>query len=137
MEEKEVKNTEVEQETNIEEENQKTGLEIEKQRLDVEKERIELDAYDERLRKRKKFRRILGNFIFWVIILGLFAVWVTDFMRVRDDKKPMFCIKKIEHKYDDGTTEECVGLGYKVYNYNRKSINLKSQFAPFFVSMEK
>lgn len=144
MEEKEVKNTEVEQETNIEEENQKNGLEIEKeklelekQRLDVEKERIELDAYDERLRKRKKFRRILGNFIFWVIILGLFAVWVTDFMRVRDDKKPMFCIKKIEHKYDDGTTEECVGLGYKVYNYNRKSINLKSQFAPFFVSMEK
>lgn len=137
MEEKEVKNTEVEQETNIEEENQKTGLEIEKQRLDVEKERIELDAYDERLRKRKKFRRILGNFIFWVIILGLFAVWVTDFMRVRDDKKPMFCIKKIEHKYDDGTTEECVGLGYKVYTYNRKSINLKSQFAPFFVRMEK
>lgn len=60
MEEKEVKNTEVEQETNIEEENQKNGLEIEKeklelekQRLDVEKERIELDAYDERLRKRK------------------------------------------------------------------------------------
>ena len=88
-------------------------------------------------RKRKKFRRRLGNFIFWIIILGLFAVWVTDFIRVRDDKKPMFCIKKIEHKYDDGTTEECVGLGYKVYTYNRKSINLKSQFAPFFVSMEK
>ena len=63
MEEKEVKNTEVEQEINTEEENQKTSLELEKeklelekQRLDVEKERIELDAYDERLRKRKKFR---------------------------------------------------------------------------------
>ena len=35
-------------------------------------------------------------------------------MRVRDDKKPMFCIKKIEHKYDDGTTEEVNGFDVEV-----------------------
>lgn len=109
----------------------------ENENLELEKEKVKPDKYDEKVEKRKKFRRKIGNFIFWILIIGLFAVWVTDFVRVKTDEKPMFCVKRIEHKYDDGTTEECVGLGYKVYNYNRKSINIRSQFAPFFVGMEK
>ena len=35
------------------------------------------------------------------------------------------------------TTDECIGLGYKVFTYNRKSIKLKRQFSPFFIKMEE
>lgn len=37
--------------------------------------------------------------------------------------------------YDDGKTTECVGLGYNIYNYERKSITAV-QFSPFFTKMK-
>ena len=64
---------------------------------------------NEKSKKKQKKRGILktiGNVLFWVIIVCLFATWITDFVRTQKDEKPVFCVKKIEHKYDDGTTEE-------------------------------
>lgn len=86
--------------------------------------------------KRSIFRNV-WNIVFWLLIIALFAVWTTDFVRVKKDQEPIFCIKEIEHKYSDGSINECVGLGYRVYNYNRKSSNAKSQFSPFFIGMEE
>lgn len=95
---------------------------------------------NEKSKKKQKKRGILktiGNVLFWVIIVCLFATWITDFVRTQKEEKPVFCVKKIEHKYDDGATDECIGLGYKVFTYNRKSIKLKRQFSPFFIKMEE
>ncbi len=88
-------------------------------------------------KKRSGLLKIIGNVLFWVIIVVLFATWITDFVKTRNSEKPIFCVKRIEHKFDDGTVDECVGLGYKVYTYHRDSIKIKSQFSPFFIGMEK
>lgn len=86
---------------------------------------------------KKNIGKTIWNIVFWTLIIGLFAIWTTDFIQVKREKEPIFCVKEVEHKYPDGTTKECVGLGYKVYTYNRTSIKIKKQFSPFFVSMEE
>lgn len=86
---------------------------------------------------KKSVLKIVWNIVFWVVIIGLFVIWTIDFINVKNNKEPMFCIKEKTHQYTDGTTEECVGLGYKVFKYNRKSISKTSQFSPFFISMDE
>lgn len=71
-----------------------------------------------------------------VFVVALILVWaacvLTDFIRTKNEKEPVFCITKHTYKYDDGKTNECIGLGYKVYDYNRKSIKAK-EFGPIFI----
>ena len=73
------------------------------------------------------------NIAFWVIIVLLLAVWAFDFIRVQSEKEPVFCLNKKVIKYDDGEVKQCTGLGYKIYEYDRASIDIKLQFAPFFI----
>ncbi len=61
--------------------------------------------------------------IFWVIVILLVAIATFDFYRVRNGKKPMFCIHNEVHEYHDGKTHECIGLGYKVYEYKRNDLH--------------
>ena len=84
----------------------------------------------------KKVKLIL-NIIFWVVIVALLGIWLTDFILVQQEKKPVFCLSEKTHTFDDGKVEECIGFGYKVYNYDRESINIKTQFSPFFIGMKK
>lgn len=86
---------------------------------------------------KKSIGKRIFDIVFWVVIIFLFFIWIFDFVQVKNNKEPRFCIKKHTYKYEDGNTKECIGLGYKVYNYNRKSINIKSEFGPFFIKMEK
>ncbi len=87
--------------------------------------------------KKKSVGKIIFDVVFWVVIVCLLFVWVFDFLKVKNEEKPVFCIQEKTHEFEDGTVDECVGLGYKVYTYNRESINIKVQFAPFFIRMEK
>lgn len=91
------------------------------------------------LDEKRKFHvgKIIFNFIFWAIILVLLFTWIMDYINVRNDKKPAYCIKNISHKFEDGTVDECVGLGYKVFTYNRDSMAKASEFVPFFIGMKK
>ena len=57
--------------------------------------------------------------LFWIIIIILFVLATYEFYRIRNGKEPIFCIQKNEHLYNDGITNECIGLGYKVYEYKR------------------
>lgn len=66
-------------------------------------------------------KKILGT-IFWIIVIILMCLWTYEFYRVRNGLDPQFCIKKVTHTYSDGVTEECIGLGYKVYKYNRDNL---------------
>lgn len=75
--------------------------------------------------------------VFWIVIIGLIIIWITDFINVKNDKDPIFCISQKTHIFDDGSVEECIGLGYKVYTYNRSSFNNARQFGPFFIGMKK
>ncbi|MDD4624663.1 MAG: hypothetical protein PHX40_04770 [Bacilli bacterium] len=77
------------------------------------------------------------NILFWVAFVVVFSIWVVDFIKVKSNKDPIFCLKKEVHKYDDGTVKECLGLGYRVYNYDRKSLPKGIDFAPFFIKMRE
>lgn len=76
------------------------------------------------------------NVVFWVVIVGLLIVWITDFIMVKNEKDPIFCLSTKIHTYEDGKVTECVGLGYKVYNYERSSMSTAVQFSPFFIGMK-
>lgn len=70
-----------------------------------------------------------------VLVILLIIVWIVivfiDFFRAKSEKDPMFCISEKTTKYNDGETYECVGLGYKMYRYNRTCGGI--QFGPFFM----
>ena len=57
--------------------------------------------------------------IFWIIVIVLMCIATFEFYRVRNGKKPLLCLKTIEHTYVDGKSIECIGLGYKVFEYKR------------------
>lgn len=78
--------------------------------------------------------------VFNIVIAILFVVWcyllITDYFRVKNDEKAKYCIEHAIYDYTDGSVEECVGLGYKVYYYNRPNINVKAEFGPFWIKMK-
>jgi hypothetical protein len=76
------------------------------------------------------------NIAFWVVFSILMAIWLIDFFRVRGDADPMFCLSKTTHEFEDGEVRECLGLGYKVYSYDRESLTKGYEFGPFFIQMK-
>lgn len=80
--------------------------------------------------KESVFKKIIG-FILWVIMIGWICVCLVDYYKTSKHEKPMFCLKQETKKYSDGTVDVCLGAGYKIYNYNRKSIN-GIEFGPFW-----
>jgi hypothetical protein len=80
--------------------------------------------------ERTLFGKIV-NIILWVIVLGWMAVCVTDFLKVQNEKEPIFCLTKKTVKYDDGNVRVCTGLGYKIYNYDRSCFKAL-QYGPFW-----
>ncbi len=77
------------------------------------------------------------NIVFWTAFAILATIWLVDFFRVRAENDPIFCLSQKEHVFDDGTVGECVGLGYKVYHYNRESVGTGLEFGPFFIDMRE
>jgi len=76
-----------------------------------------------------------------VLIILIFIVWcyliISDYLRVKNDKKAIYCLEHVIYDYTDGSVEECVGLGYKVYYYDRTSVNVKTEFGPFWKKMKE
>ena len=81
--------------------------------------------------KKNPVLRII-SIILWVLILAWLVVVIFDFYKVSQEEDPVFCISKETITYDDGTVDLCTGLGYKVYNYHRSSIN-GYEFGPFWI----
>ena len=63
--------------------------------------------------KQKSLGRIIFDIVFWVVISILAIVWLTDFIKIQNGKEPVFCLAEKVHEFDDGTVDECIGLGYK------------------------
>lgn len=87
--------------------------------------------------KTKRIAKRVWDIVFWVGIILLAAIWLTDFIKVQNEEEPKFCLVQKTHEFEDGTVDECIGLGYKVYTYDRDSIGSARQFSPFFVGMKK
>lgn len=103
----------------------------------VEEVEKEIKKEDKNKKDTKIIIKRIWDIVFWVVIVLLAVIWLTDFTRVQNEEKPKFCLVEKTHKFDDGTVDECVGLGYKVYLYNRDSISNARQFSPFFIGMKK
>ena len=75
--------------------------------------------------------------VFKVVLLAIIIIWIIiffiDYFRARQSKTPIFCISEQTKEYDDGTVYSCTGLGYKMYKYNRSSVDATVEFGPFFI----
>lgn len=80
-------------------------------------------------------KKALG-IIFKIVSILLVIIWVyfvaSDYIKVQNGETPKYCLKEITKEYDDGTVYSCIGLGYKVFRYERESINA-FEFGPFFI----
>lgn len=108
----------------------------------VEKvEKKEATAQDTDVQFYDKNHKSLGqkiwDVVFWTLFVIIAFVWIYDYIQVSNDKQPSFCINHVTHNYDDGTVDECDGLGYKVYQYHRSGLDIKVQFSPFFIGMRE
>lgn len=74
--------------------------------------------------------------IFWIIVIVLMCIATFEFYRVRNGKKPLLCIKTIERNYIDGKSIECIGLGYKVFEYRRNYLK-GTEFVSIFAKERK
>jgi len=92
-----------------------------------------LDIKVEEKKKNKIFIKIL-DIILWVVLIAWMIIVVIDYVKVVNQKEPMFCIKEEEIEYEDGTVNSCTGLGYKVYEYNRESYQA-IEFGPFWAKV--
>lgn len=94
-----------------------------------------------------------------IVFLILIVIWISivilDYFNARNEKNPEFCVNHVVHIYEsDGTqsstisykefqqmseeetknmsyTIECLGLGYKIYQYHRDFRAI--EFGPFFI----
>lgn len=88
-------------------------------------------------KEKRNIGKLVFDIVFWVGLTVLAVIWLTDFIKVQNEEKPVFCLVQKTHEFEDGTVDECIGLGYKIYEYNRDSISNARQFSPFFIGMKK
>ena len=80
--------------------------------------------------KKSLFNRIM-NIILWVVLIVWMAICLIDFYNAKTKKEPIFCLKRETVNYNDGTVDTCTGLGYKIFNYKRKSFK-GIEYGPFW-----
>ena len=96
--------------------------------LDEKTSKKKLEKKDKN--EKSMFQRVM-NVILWIILIVWMVVCLVDFYKVQQKGDPIFCIKKGVTKYSDGDVKWCLGPGYKVYQYNRKSFQA-IEFGPFW-----
>lgn len=79
---------------------------------------------------KKQVMTVLKVIVLILLVLWIFVV-VFDYFKAKNNQNPVFCLARETHVYSDGKTTECLGLGYKIYQYNR-SFNAV-EFGPFFI----
>jgi len=70
----------------------------------------------------KILKKIISALI-TLLIIGYAVIVLIDFFQVRASKEPMVCKSYETHEYADGKTLEYKCLGYKIFKYERQSIN--------------
>ena len=65
----------------------------------------------------KKFLKVVAGILGIIVVLGI-VFFTVDYNRVKNQKKPIFCIKDPAGAIMDGGTIEYFGLGYKVIDFH-------------------
>ena len=65
----------------------------------------------------KIFLKVIGGILGIIVVLGI-VFFVVDYNRVKNQEKPIFCIKSPAGGIMDGGTIEYFGLGYKVIDFH-------------------
>lgn len=112
---------------------------MEKEVIKEKNELVENETVDKVKEKNKNSNIVkrIFNIFFWVSIIILAFIWVSDYARVRENKEAKYCISTKIHEFEDGSVKECIGLGYKTYKYERTSMSAGIEFGPFFMKMRK
>ncbi len=86
------------------------------------------------VKKTTGFKKVI-NILLWLVLFTWIGLTLYDFVQVKRQKDPLFCVKTTEKEYLDGKTNTCIGLGYKVIKYNRESIKAL-EFKPIWAQPE-
>ena len=79
----------------------------------------------------------IWDIVFWILVICLAAIWISDFILVKQDKDPKFCIKTQTIETENGNIESCTGIGYKVFKYHTKGNEGAREFGPFWQEPRK
>ena len=66
-------------------------------------------------KKKTKPATIISG-ILWIIVAIGIGIIFTDYTLVKQEKDPIFCIKREVKQNVDGNTEICTGFAYKYYH---------------------
>lgn len=117
----------------IEKEEKTEEVKEEKDQVKEEKFEEMADIKKKDLKKEKSIISRVLNIILWIVLIAWMALVVTDYLQVKNEKEPKFCwFNSKTTEYSDGKVTECTGLGYKVINYKRATMNA-IEFGPFWV----
>ena len=81
-----------------------------------------------------KILKLAWNIFFWACFACILVMWVNDYVNTKSEKDPVFCIAKNEIKKENGTVEECIGAGYKVFKYNTPGLEGAREFGAFWIT---
>ena len=70
----------------------------------------------------KVIKKIMSLLI-TMLLVGYIVIVFTDYLQANNSENPKFCYEEVVIPYDDGTTTEYKCLGYKIFKYERASIN--------------
>lgn len=119
----------------VNETNEEVEVKVKKVDIDETENFLDDKKLTKKLNKEEKdgkslFSRIM-NVVLWIVLFIWMGVCLIDFYNVHQEKEPMFCIKTGTNEYEDGNVDWCLGAGYKIYHYNRKSFKA-IEFGPFW-----
>jgi hypothetical protein len=100
---------------------------------EIEEKEVEKEEFfDAKKSKKSLFNRIM-NVVLWIVLFIWMGICLFDFFRTVSNKEPKLCIKQVRTTYNDGYVDTCTGIGYKVINYRRTSMN-GNQYGPFWIT---
>lgn len=102
--------------------------------VEVKEEKEEVKKVEEKDEKLKKVLRKAWDIFFWVCVAILVFIWISDFINVKNDKSPKYCIKTETVEVSDGTVDSCLGLGYKIFTYHTSKYEGAREFGPFWAT---
>lgn len=82
-----------------------------------------------KLSKEKKIELIV-----LLVLIAWGVLFLVNYLRYNDSKPPLLSLH-ITKKYDDGTVDEYISLGYVYRSYNRNSIT-REELVPFWIGLE-
>ena len=104
----------------------------------IEKEMVDyVNSLENQQNKSSKISKIILSILFLFIITILISIWISDYQKVKNNQEPEFCLSTQIYEFEDGSITQCIGLGYKIYKYERISLPRTMEFGTIFMKMRE